>query len=207
VLVFLLGIVTRSLDAKEDKAMCVAALRHAASFLAAQPNIDFQTILPSLFVAIWGEDIDIRYAATDCIAVVASNHEDLHAVYGFDTIYGDKSGTCRIYPSLLRLSTHLCSFPGNLKYLDAADVLNYVKNIINSKDLFAQDANYFRIFHHQHLARKTSDSKVDAKSVELLFSRPCPHINAPLSDTNNGFYRISFRISSPSACQVPRLPS
>jgi len=94
--VFLAGIVARSHKIEEDKGMCVAALRHAASFLAAQPNVDFQTILPSFIVAILGADVDIRAAAIDCLEIVADNHKDLHVVYGFDTIYGEKSGNCRI---------------------------------------------------------------------------------------------------------------
>ena len=105
-LVFLAGIVCRSHGIVEDKVMCVAALRHATSFLAAQPNVDFQTILPSLIVAILGTDVDIRGAALDCVAVLASNHKDLRAIYGFDTIYGEKSSVWRVFSSLLHL-THL----------------------------------------------------------------------------------------------------
>jgi U3 small nucleolar RNA-associated protein 10 len=95
-LVFLAGIITRFHGVERDKAMCVAALRHAASFLSAQPDIDFQTIIPSLIVAISGGDIDIRVAAMDCVAVVANHKENLNAVYGFDTLYGEQSGTCSL---------------------------------------------------------------------------------------------------------------
>jgi U3 small nucleolar RNA-associated protein 10 len=113
-LVFLAGIVARSYEVKEDKAMCVAALRHAASFLAAQPSVDFQTILPSLIVAISGADCSIRATAVDCITTMARDDNDLNAVYGFDTVYGEHSGTYRhfissllyfIDPRLLRQAT------------------------------------------------------------------------------------------------------
>ena len=104
-LVFLASVVVRSHDVKGDTATCVAALRHAASFLMAQPNVDFQTILPSLIVAISGVDIGIRAAAVDCVAVMANDHKDLSVVYGFDTIYGEQSSNrlpfhrCYIYSS------------------------------------------------------------------------------------------------------------
>jgi U3 small nucleolar RNA-associated protein 10 len=92
-LVFLASIVARSYEVKEDKAMCIAALRHAASFLAAQPSVDFQTILPSLIVAISATDVGIRAAAVDCVTTVARDDKDFNGVYGFDTVYGEHSST------------------------------------------------------------------------------------------------------------------
>ena len=169
---FLISIVTRSHEVEEDKAICVAALRHAASFLTAQSKVDFQTILPSLIVAISGPDADIRAAAMDCVAIVASHHQDLTSVYGFDTIYGQKSGTYRGFSCYCLLII----FSGDLQYLDVADVLNYVKCILHSKDHIIQDGNYFKIFHQQHLTRDKSDSKADAKFV-LRCSRPFHKIN------------------------------
>jgi U3 small nucleolar RNA-associated protein 10 len=55
-LIFLMGIVVRSLDVIEERGMCFAALCHATAFLAAHPNVDFQTILPALTIAMQGAD-------------------------------------------------------------------------------------------------------------------------------------------------------
>jgi hypothetical protein len=103
-LVFLMGIVVRSLDVIEERGMCFAALRHAAAFLAAHPNVDFQTILPALIIAMQGADSRTREAALDCVTVMATNDKSLSSVYGFDTIYGDGSGTCRSYISWIHNS-------------------------------------------------------------------------------------------------------
>jgi U3 small nucleolar RNA-associated protein 10 len=69
--------------------------------------------------------------------------------------------------SLIPHITHLF-VSGNLQYLDVADMSNYIKFIIDSKDLIVQDGNYMQIFHQQHLSRTKSDSKAVAKCAIYL---------------------------------------
>lgn len=97
-LVFLAGIVAHSFEVKANRGMCVAALRHAASFMTAQPNVDFQAVLPSLIVAMMGADVDIREAALECVSIMAKNHKELTVVYGFDALYGESSS---VFPFFL----------------------------------------------------------------------------------------------------------
>lgn len=52
-----------------------------------------------------------------------------------------------------------------LQYLDVADWSKYLQAIATYKDHVAKDAEYYRIFHHQHLARVKGDSKAEIKLV------------------------------------------
>lgn len=94
-LVFLIGMVVRSLENKEERGLCIVALRHAASFLTARSRIDYQTILPSLIVLMRGNDSRIREAALDCVDIIANKRKKAKSVYAFDVVYGEGSGTCK----------------------------------------------------------------------------------------------------------------
>ena len=95
-LVFLIGILMQSLGTNGNRGLCVTALRHATSFLKAQPNVDFQVILPSLVVAMQDADSGIREAALECVEVMVANNKDIQVVYGFDVIYGESSGVLHL---------------------------------------------------------------------------------------------------------------
>lgn len=100
-LVFLAGIITRSLSKPEDKGICVIALRHAYSFFQAQPNVDFQAVLPSLIIALQHINLDISEATLDCIAIMVTNHRNVDMLYGSDTIYGEGSGMIKFFVSCM----------------------------------------------------------------------------------------------------------
>lgn len=91
-LIFLMGILAQSQGVDENRSLCTAALRHAAAFLKAQPNVDFQAILPSLVIAMQDADSGIREAALECVGLMAANNKGMQVVYGFDVIYGEDSG-------------------------------------------------------------------------------------------------------------------
>jgi U3 small nucleolar RNA-associated protein 10 len=96
-LAFLAGIWSTPSSDEEDGQCRVTSLRHAAAFLEAHnvrnDFVDFQTILPSLIVALQTLDAREREAASDCMAVLFRLTEKrFFTVYGFDTIYGQNSG-------------------------------------------------------------------------------------------------------------------
>jgi U3 small nucleolar RNA-associated protein 10 len=92
---FLSGIWTSS--DQEHRALKATSLLHAAAFIEAHiledDGIDFQTILPSLLVALHDSDSQISQAASECISriwILADRRLD--SVYQFDVIYGRSSG-------------------------------------------------------------------------------------------------------------------
>jgi U3 small nucleolar RNA-associated protein 10 len=97
-LAFLAGIWTGS----SDQELCLVSLRHASAFLqahcSADQPLDFQTVLPSLIVAVQTLDRPGREAALECIAqLVIPTDKRFSAVYCLDTIYG--SGSCGYFSS------------------------------------------------------------------------------------------------------------
>ena len=92
-LAFLAGIWSTS-DAEVLKESRSVALLHAAAFLEAHiledDGIDFQTILPSLLVALQDPDTQICQGALECISRIRIlSDRKLSSVYRFDTVYGD----------------------------------------------------------------------------------------------------------------------
>lgn len=92
-LAFLAGI-WASGNADEYKDSTAIALLHAAAFLEAHlledDGVDFQTILPTLLVALQTSDAQICQGALECISRVRILAErKLSSVYRFDTIYGN----------------------------------------------------------------------------------------------------------------------
>lgn len=89
-LAFLAGIWTAPKSSGDSN---IVALRHASAFLQAhiaeEDGIDFQTILPSLIVAVQSSDQTQREAALTCIAQLRQLAEGkFSAVYKFDVVYG-----------------------------------------------------------------------------------------------------------------------
>lgn len=69
------------------------ALLHAVAFLEAHTleddGMDFQTILPSILVALLDSDDQLSQAAFECISRIwVLAERPLHSVYEFDVIYG-----------------------------------------------------------------------------------------------------------------------
>ena len=76
----------------------IAALKHARAFIAAstheggkQLRWDLQLILPGIIVALSDPDPRVRLAAAEAIPPVGGS--DPKAVYGYDSVYGSKTGT------------------------------------------------------------------------------------------------------------------
>lgn len=73
--------------------MKAISLLHATAFLEAHiledDGVDFQTILPSIFVALHGAESMLSQAALECISRIWILAErPLQSVYQFDMIYG-----------------------------------------------------------------------------------------------------------------------
>jgi U3 small nucleolar RNA-associated protein 10 len=94
-LAFLAGVWTSSDDESRD--LKAVSLLHAAAFLEAHAledaRMDFQTILPSIFIALHNSDAQVSQAALECISRIWILAErPLQSVYRFDAIYGRSSG-------------------------------------------------------------------------------------------------------------------
>ncbi len=90
---FLAGIWTASSSEDFEDSRGISLL-HAAAFLEAHiledDGIDFQTIVPSLLVALQSPDSQVRQGALECISRVRMLAErSLKSVYRFDVIYGE----------------------------------------------------------------------------------------------------------------------
>jgi U3 small nucleolar RNA-associated protein 10 len=94
---FLAGIWTAGFSENFEDSRGISLL-HAAAFLEARiledDGIDFQTIVPSLLVALQSPDSQIRQGALECISRVRILAErSLKSVYRFDVIYGETNST------------------------------------------------------------------------------------------------------------------
>lgn len=119
---FLAGVWTRPNEeaSDSDNQQRVIALSHAAAYLEANilqeeaSAVDFQTILPSLVVALGTLDAHGRRAALECIVLMLTlTSKKFVVVYAMDTIYGSDSGmkvVLRICPFFLTLSKINSSF-------------------------------------------------------------------------------------------------
>ena len=93
-LAFLVGV---WLSAEGDTQLRRAALSHALAFISAhkttEQDIDFQTVLPALLVALGDPDRIVRHRASECVHLLAqlSNAKQASRVYAFDTIYGEST--------------------------------------------------------------------------------------------------------------------
>ncbi|KAG0706218.1 hypothetical protein DFH29DRAFT_902720 [Suillus ampliporus] len=154
-LLFLLGVLLARSPALER--VRTRALLHALAFLRGHNSdnaVDFQTVLPS-FVAVLMDartDKQGRALIFECISVLASTSERKH-VYGLDTIYGAESA--------------------HLQYLDAKDLEAYLKALLESRTLLAQDSNYIKVFHQQHLA--AASAKYRRRVICYLLSHAVTH--------------------------------
>ncbi|KAF8064012.1 hypothetical protein FPV67DRAFT_198389 [Lyophyllum atratum] len=161
-LAFLAGIWTSSAGDEQDQLPTVA-LRHAAAFLQAHisedDGMDFQTILPSLLVALQTHVAEQRQAALACISHLCQlGDRQFKTVYGFDTIYGKSEN--------------------QLQYLDRDDFKKYIGALAEHGDHLAHDVNYIRVFHQQHLGRSKGDKKRDSEYKRRVLCFILSHINA-----------------------------
>lgn len=100
---FLTGIWLTSLD---DDELAVLALGHSVALLEAFKStcavVDFQTVLPSLLVALQSPSLKIREYALQCLRLMSeSTQTKFKRVYAFDVIYGHSASKhCCDYHSL-----------------------------------------------------------------------------------------------------------
>ena len=77
--------------------------------------MDFQTILPSLVVALTDTDNSVRQASAHCISALESvcKSSSANGVYAFDTIYGSKSDGVQYldWTDMKKLVAQLSEYP------------------------------------------------------------------------------------------------
>ncbi|KAG2130333.1 hypothetical protein DEU56DRAFT_815464 [Suillus clintonianus] len=154
-LLFLLGVLLARSPVLER--VRTRALLHALAFLRGHNSdnaVDFQTVLPSFIAVLMDARTDKQGRALvfECISVLASTSERKH-VYGLDTIYGAESA--------------------HLQYLDAKDLEAYLKALLESRALLAQDGNFIKIFHQQHFA--AASAKYRRRAICYLLSHAVTH--------------------------------
>ncbi|KAG6902641.1 hypothetical protein C0995_013766 [Termitomyces sp. Mi166 len=163
-LAFLAGIWTSSLDTDENlDNLRTVALHHAAAFLQAHlqedDGVDFQTILPSLLVALQSPNVDQRNITLTCISTLCHLAErKFTKVYGFDAIYGKSDN--------------------QLQYLDRDDLKTYLDALTERKDHIAHEAEYIKVFHQEHLGRNKIDKKKIAEYKHRVLCFIVSHVNA-----------------------------
>lgn len=149
----------------------LAALSHAHAFLSAFTAkdakvrlVDFQTIIPSLLLALKDGEAVIRFEALQCFerislitaTIEASNSKETRVeIYGFDTIYGPQHSDA-------------------LKYLDNADVGRLTKSLLQDQASFEHDATYVHMWLQNNLGAGRGQGKKEIaykkRVVEVLSS-------------------------------------
>ncbi|KAH7908681.1 hypothetical protein BJ138DRAFT_1128268 [Hygrophoropsis aurantiaca] len=132
-LVFLIGLLASHFSSVEQ--VRTHALLHTLAFLRshnATNAVDFQVVLPSLLAVLMDTRTNKQGRALtfECLAMLTVEGDKKH-IYGLDTIYGASSA--------------------NLQYLDAKDLVVYIKSLLDHRAQLVQDASYIKVFHHQHL--------------------------------------------------------
>jgi len=161
-LAFLAGIWTNSDQKVRD--LKAISLLHAAAFLEAHiledDRMDFQTILPSIFVALQDSDTQLSQAALECISRIwiLSEHP-LQSVYQFDVIYGQSDGKLELRNSGWMLI--ICI--ETLQYLDQEDLKRYLTGLVEHRDHLCSDPSYLAIFHREHLGKLTVERRKEAE--------------------------------------------
>lgn len=148
-----------------------AALCHSHAFLTAFTvkdskirHVDFQTIIPSLLVALKDAEAFIRLEALQCLDRIStiteaienkSKKEEKFELYGYDTIYGKSHSEA-------------------LKYLDLSDTLHLTRLVVSARASFEHDSFYLNIWAQNNLAVTRGEGKRDIackkRIVEMLSS-------------------------------------
>ncbi|KII90106.1 hypothetical protein PLICRDRAFT_686024 [Plicaturopsis crispa FD-325 SS-3] len=161
---FLAGIWTCSASDGNDGWITRVALRHAIAFFAAHQTeekpADFQTVLPSLLIAMHSSNAATREAAAECVHVISqiSQQKRPASVYGYDTVYGKGSE--------------------KLQYLDWGDFVKYAGTLDGYSSHIVNDHNYTKVFHREHLQRTAGDSKKDSAYKQSVICYLLSHVNA-----------------------------
>jgi U3 small nucleolar RNA-associated protein 10 len=118
------------------------------------------------------------------------------AIYGFDYIYGEGSGSSA--PSKVEFILLIPSI-ANLQYLEWMDLRKYIGAMVEHRHHLASDAGYIRVFQRQALTRQKSDTKKDTGYVSYFLSTS--------SDSRhlNSYKRklLCYLLSHVNACHLP----
>ncbi|TIB99805.1 hypothetical protein E3Q18_01415 [Wallemia mellicola] len=124
-----------------------AAIKHTDAFLkvsaTAEAKVDFQTILPSVLIALQDPIKDVRLGAIHCLRTLSKSNCTTGEIYAFDKIYGSNSK--------------------HIQYLGSDEVQEYCKSIYDENDSFVTDETYLKTFHSSLLGKNKSEKKISKK--------------------------------------------
>jgi hypothetical protein len=129
----------------------VVALQDAATFVCAQPaTVDFQTLVPSVLVALLDGDKQVRHAALNTLEAIHNAMPSTAStdVYGRDTFYGSATSTA-------------------LKYLDVAATKRYLSKILAARTELTMDGAYLSVVHSSMLDPSEGETEKKKASLKL----------------------------------------
>lgn len=150
----------------------IVALKDAVTFLQVQgvsKKVDFQTIVPSVLVAVADAEKKVRVAALEVLEVVKSvMPESTAVVYGRDQYYGAATSSESVRTAFARRALILTvTQTAALKYLDVTDTTKYLNKLLSSRTELLMDGSYLLTL-HQSLLDDASDSSSSKKSKASL---------------------------------------
>ncbi|KAF9021672.1 hypothetical protein BDZ89DRAFT_1137818 [Hymenopellis radicata] len=167
-LAFFVGIWLTSVDHAQEKLAlghCVALLK---AFKASETPVDFQTVLPSLLVALQSSELKHREYALLCLALMAEGTQRKYErVYAFDAIYGSSAA--------------------QLLYLSQDDLTKYLTALVAHREHFIHDPGYVVVFHQDYLSASKTDKRKVADHKHNVMCYLASHINAAPS-------RVQFQL-------------
>ena len=142
-----------------------AALRHAEAFfkVSATDNskFDYQTIVPSLLIALQDVSKDVRIAAVNCLKILSnSTVSGSPQIFAFDSIYGKNSK--------------------QIQYLSTNDMKDYLNLLSEESEGFIKDCDYLSTFNGNVLSKRStkSDKKSHKKFRTSIISYLFSHVIA-----------------------------
>ncbi|THU93396.1 hypothetical protein K435DRAFT_779869 [Dendrothele bispora CBS 962.96] len=186
-MVFLAGVWLGAEDGEGDVPVQASALQHGLAFIqahnSADVGVDFQTIVPSLLVALQSPEESVRRIATECFAVLNEMKHKFTRVYAFDAVYGASQD--------------------QIQYLSQEDLKSYVEAIVKHREHFLFDAGYAKVFHQEHLGKVANDSKKDTSHKHRVLCYLLSHINAmTLPSAQRKLLGVVSGISDKSKTQI-----
>ncbi|KAK4702660.1 U3 small nucleolar RNA-associated protein 10, partial [Phenoliferia sp. Uapishka_3] len=142
-------------DQSTDEGLKICALRDAKVFVEVQSkkevkgNVDFQTVVPSVLVALIDGGKKVREEAVGVLeAVVKGMPEKVGEVYGRGEFYGKSTSAA-------------------IKYLDVVDATKYLQLLLSSRVELIMDGSFLTTLHTTSLDSDSSSSKKKSASLKL----------------------------------------
>ncbi|KAF9078300.1 armadillo-type protein [Rhodocollybia butyracea] len=176
--VFLVGVWLNSglkSNKDEDTPLSSAVLSHLSAFLQAHLKlvsgegraVDFQTLLPTIIIALSNPSQDVRKAAVECLSILKelSVSDDgkgrkFEEVYAFDRVYGDNQNG------------------SELQYLFPDDLAVYIASLVEMREHCVSDREYIGAWHAEQFA--SSDKNQEKSSIKYRTHVLCyllSHVN------------------------------